>query len=219
MYTGVDEVYRSHHVALPSRCFPILFLLRDNGRLGISELAVQLGQTHSAVSQMSRKPLDHGVVREWTDPEDERRRLLSLSRRGAALMKRLEAVWRAIVAAVQELEASHPLSVALTEVDRARVDEDFARTHPIPPAIGRGRHGRGDSLRAPLPSRFQATEHRVAAKILRGRANRRSSAVATRRDSPQGWDRFAGKARERDCRHVRVVERGRSIRTIEDGCH
>lgn len=127
MYAGVDEVYRSHDVALPSRCFPILFLLRDNGRVGISELAAQLGQSHPAVSQMSRKLLDHGVVREWPDPKDDRRRLLSLSRRGTALMKRLEPVWRAIVSAVQELEIPHQLSAVLTEVDRALVDQDFAQ--------------------------------------------------------------------------------------------
>jgi ribosomal protein S18 acetylase RimI-like enzyme/DNA-binding HxlR family transcriptional regulator len=126
MYAGVDAVYRSHDVALPSRCFSILFLLRDNGRLGISELATRLGQSHPAVSQMSRKLLAHGVVREWPDREDDRRRLLSLSSRGAALMKRLEAVWRAIAAAVEELEASDAMSAALTEVDRALADRDFA---------------------------------------------------------------------------------------------
>ena len=45
LYAGVDEVYRSAGVDLPSRCFPILFLLRDHGRLGISELAARLGQS------------------------------------------------------------------------------------------------------------------------------------------------------------------------------
>ena len=126
LYAGVDAVYRSYDVALPSRCFPILFLLRDNGRLGISELADRLGQSHPAVSQMSRKLLEHGVVREWPDREDERRRLLSLSRAGAALMKRLEPVWLAIESAVQELEASQPVSAALTQVDRALAGRDFA---------------------------------------------------------------------------------------------
>jgi GNAT superfamily N-acetyltransferase/DNA-binding MarR family transcriptional regulator len=126
MYAGVDEVYRSHDVPLPSACFPILFLLRDHGRLGISELAVRVGLSHPAISQMSRKLLEHGVAREWPDPEDDRRRLLGLSRRGTALMARLEPVWQAIVAAVQDLEASHPLSAALTEIDRALVDQGFA---------------------------------------------------------------------------------------------
>ncbi len=126
MYAGVDEVYRDHGVELPSRCFPILFLLRDRGRLGISELALLLGQSHPAVSQMSRKLLRHGVVREWPDPGDERRRLLGMSRRGASLMRRLEPVWRAIVAAVGELEARQPISAPLTEIDAALATHSFA---------------------------------------------------------------------------------------------
>lgn len=124
-YGGVDEVYRSCGVDLPSRCFPILFLLRDRGRVGISELAVQLGQTHAAVSQMSRKLLDHRVVQEWTDPKDDRRRLLALSRQGANLMARLEPVWKAIVAAVDELEVAHPISAPLTAIDSALEASNF----------------------------------------------------------------------------------------------
>lgn len=125
-YAGVDDVYRSLGIELPARCFPILLLLRDLGRLGISELAVQLGQSHPAVSQMSRKLLSHGLVNEWPDPSDDRRRLLSLSRRGQALMSRLEPVWKAISAAVEELEKSHPLSVPLTAIDRALEGRGFA---------------------------------------------------------------------------------------------
>lgn len=125
-YAGVDAVYRGHGVDLPARCFPILFLLRDRGRMGISELAAQLGQTHPAVSQMSCKLLQHGVVRERSDPADDRRRLLYLSRRGANLMTRLEPVWKAIVAAVAELEAAHPVSAPLTAIDAALGTRSFA---------------------------------------------------------------------------------------------
>lgn len=125
-YAGVDAVYRAHGVELPARCFPVLFLLRDRGRLGISELAVQLGQSHPAVSQMSAKLLRHGVVREWPDPADQRRRLLGLSPRGRALMRRLAPVWQAIVAAVAELEQAQPLSAALTGTDQALAARGFA---------------------------------------------------------------------------------------------
>ncbi len=126
LYAGVDEVYRGEGVELPSRCFPILFLLRDRGRLGISELALLLGQSHPAVSQMSRKLLRHGVVREWPDPDDERRRLLGMSRRGAKLMQGLEPVWKAIVAAVAELEATQPISAPLTALDAALATRSIA---------------------------------------------------------------------------------------------
>lgn len=126
MYAGVDEIYRAQGVDLPSRCFPILFLLRDRGRLGISEIAVSLGQTHPAVSQMSRKLLAHAVVQEWADPLDERRRLLGLSRRGTQLMKRLVHVWAAIAAAAQALDDAHPVSASLTAIDQALEDTGFA---------------------------------------------------------------------------------------------
>lgn len=126
LYAGVDEVYRGAGVDLPSRCFPILFLLRDHGRLGISELAAKLGQTHPAVSQMSRKLLRHRVVKESPDPKDDRRRLLSLSAHGRAVMARLEPVWKAIIAAAADLEAHHPLSQHLTAVDQALQERGFA---------------------------------------------------------------------------------------------
>ena len=126
LYAGVDEVYREAGVSLPSRCFPILFLLRDRGRLGISELALLLGQSHPAVSQMSRKLLAHRVVRERPDPGDDRRRLLELSRPGANLMRRLEPVWKAIVSAVDDLEARQPISAPLTEIDTALATHSFA---------------------------------------------------------------------------------------------
>jgi DNA-binding MarR family transcriptional regulator len=103
-----------------------LFLLRDRGRLGISEIAVSLGQTHPAVSQMSRKLLAHDVIQEWGDPVDERRRLLGLSRRGAELMKRLTPVWTAIAAAAQQLDVAHPILASLTSIDQALAETDFA---------------------------------------------------------------------------------------------
>lgn len=126
LHAGVDEVYREQGVELPSRCFPVLLLLRDRGRLGISELAVLLGQSRPVVSQMSRKLLEHGVVREWPDALDERRRLLGLSRRGASLMRRLEPVWKAIDTAVAELEGGQPISAPLTAIDAALGRRGFA---------------------------------------------------------------------------------------------
>jgi DNA-binding MarR family transcriptional regulator len=126
-YAGVDAVYREQGVSLSSSCFPILFLLRDCGRLGISELAAHLGQSHPAVSQMSRKLLKARVVREWPDPADERRRLLSLSPQGRALMKRLVPVWHALSAAVKTLEAEYPVSQALTGLDCSLAQRSFAR--------------------------------------------------------------------------------------------
>jgi DNA-binding MarR family transcriptional regulator/GNAT superfamily N-acetyltransferase len=126
MYAGVDEVYREHDVTLSSRCFPILFLLRDNGPLAITDLAGRLGQSHPSLSQMSRKLLAEGVVVERADPADERRRLLALSKKGQALMGRLGAVWKAVEGAVEEL-AGAEFNKAVGRMDEALEERPFAR--------------------------------------------------------------------------------------------
>ncbi len=126
MFAGVEAICLELGVTLPARCLPILFLLRDRGRLGISELAGQLGQSHPAVSQMSRKLLTHGLVRESPDPADGRRRLFSLSPRAVALLKRLEPTWATLAAALAELDSEQGLSVALAAVDSALQRRDLA---------------------------------------------------------------------------------------------
>jgi ribosomal protein S18 acetylase RimI-like enzyme/DNA-binding MarR family transcriptional regulator len=128
LYAGVDEIYEAHGVHLPSRCFPVLFLLRDNGPSGITALAAKLGQTHPAVSQLSRTLLEHGVVNEKTDPGDERRRLLALSPKGVALMGRMETIWRAVVGAVDDIATSAKVDVlaAVVGAENALSERGFA---------------------------------------------------------------------------------------------
>src|SRR3954447_16882791 len=96
LYGGVDAVYRAHGVPVTSRAFPILFLLRDDGPLGVTELATRLGQAHPGVIRLARLLLEAGLVQETRDEADERRRLLRLTRKGRALMARMVPVWTAI---------------------------------------------------------------------------------------------------------------------------
>ncbi|CDG83323.1 bifunctional helix-turn-helix transcriptional regulator/GNAT family N-acetyltransferase [Janthinobacterium agaricidamnosum] len=103
LYAGVDLSYQAAGVALSSRCFPLLFLLRDNGPTSITALAAQIGQSHPIVVQLGRKMLDAGVVTEMSSPTDERRRLLALSDEGRALMQGMQPLWADIQAAIDVL--------------------------------------------------------------------------------------------------------------------
>lgn len=93
LFTDVDAVYQRHGINLSSRCFPILFLLKENGDLGITQLAELLGQAHSSVSQMNKKLLNEGYIENKPDPNDDRRRLLGLTHNGITLFNQMHDIW------------------------------------------------------------------------------------------------------------------------------
>jgi DNA-binding MarR family transcriptional regulator/GNAT superfamily N-acetyltransferase len=126
LYAGVDRVYRDHGVEVTSRAFPILFLLRDDGPLSVTELAARLGQAHPGVIRLAAKLVEAGAVAETRHEKDERRRMLRLTPKGRALMQRLEPVWAGIRAAVEDLMAGGSFLGALGTVEQALLARDFA---------------------------------------------------------------------------------------------
>jgi GNAT superfamily N-acetyltransferase len=128
LFAGVDSVYQAQGVEVSARCVPMLLLLRDNGPTGITDIARQLGQTHPAVSQMSRTLARGGLLVNKTDAGDDRRRLLGLSRKGTALMARMARTWNAVTGAVDDLGAtvSADLPALVTALESALGEQPFA---------------------------------------------------------------------------------------------
>jgi DNA-binding MarR family transcriptional regulator len=126
LYGGVDAVYRAHGIEVTSRAFPILFLLRDDGPLSVTELAARLGQAHPGVIRLAAKLVEAGFVAERRHPTDERRRMLRLTPKGRALMERLGPVWGAIRRAVDALVGGGHFLAALGALEQALGQRDFA---------------------------------------------------------------------------------------------
>ena len=128
LFADVDRVYQTHGFNVSARCVPLLFLLRDNGPTGITDLARQIGQTHPAVSQMSRTLAAAGLLVDKADVADDRRRLLALSAQGAALMARMTETWQAVAGAVDDLSAAvkTDLPALLTALELALSERPFA---------------------------------------------------------------------------------------------
>jgi DNA-binding MarR family transcriptional regulator/ribosomal protein S18 acetylase RimI-like enzyme len=101
LYALADEVYRLRGLPLQGRWFPVLRLLQDQGPQAVGSIAAQIGQTHSAVSQLADKLVEDGWVTVVDDPNDRRRRCLSLTERAREVLRDVRPAWKAIV---QELE-------------------------------------------------------------------------------------------------------------------
>ena len=93
LYRHIDEVYSSEKIIFQARNFPILQLLNENESMSVTELADMLGQTHPAISQMSKKLEQKGWLYHHSDKADERRRLLSITPAGFELFDLLAPIW------------------------------------------------------------------------------------------------------------------------------
>lgn len=94
LFRQLDDVYKVEDIVFHARNFPLLQLLNENESMSVTELADVLGQTHPAISQMSKKLQQKGWIYHHIDDSDERRRLLSITPAGYELLDKLMPIWQ-----------------------------------------------------------------------------------------------------------------------------
>ncbi len=99
----VQALYRAQDSTFQPRWFAVVGALRERESLAVGELAVLLGISHAAVSQLRGELIAAGLVRGKSDPADGRRQLLELSPAGRRTVERLEPLWAAIATAMDGL--------------------------------------------------------------------------------------------------------------------
>ncbi|ODT13774.1 MAG: hypothetical protein ABS35_36925 [Kaistia sp. SCN 65-12] len=102
LYAMGDEVYRRHGIALQSRWFPVLRLLHDRGPMTVGEIATAVGQTHSAISQLTTRLVRDAWVSTASDAGDRRTRRLTLTAKAEAALQAAKPLWRAIRDGLEE---------------------------------------------------------------------------------------------------------------------
>ena len=118
IYMQADEVYRQAGADFQAAWFPVIFLLADQGVMGVKELAEQSRQTHSAVSQLLTRLTARGYV-EKVGNRDGRRSDFQLSDDGDALVVKLQPVWGAFIEALDSMldQSSHDLMGAIADFE------------------------------------------------------------------------------------------------------
>ena len=98
------QFYAEQGVEFEQRWYGTLNLLDQFGSLTVGELAEALGISHVSVSQTRDSLHKAGFVETTADPEDARRRMLRLSKKGRTLVNRLRPTWTALSAAAEALD-------------------------------------------------------------------------------------------------------------------
>ncbi|WP_417490613.1 MarR family winged helix-turn-helix transcriptional regulator [Maricaulis sp.] len=91
LYEQMDECLKAHGLLLPAYATSLVQTLYHGGPQSVSALAESLGLSHQLASQRLRWLVREGLVEIGDDPDDRRRRLVSLTPAGQAEGDKLQA--------------------------------------------------------------------------------------------------------------------------------
>lgn len=99
----VSAVYSKMNIDFEARWFPVIYALKKKTKMNVTEIAHELGITHTAVIQLAEELRKKGYIVSVKSTEDERSRIISLSDKGTKLFLILKPVWAKIKQANEEL--------------------------------------------------------------------------------------------------------------------
>ncbi|MEL6635315.1 MAG: helix-turn-helix domain-containing GNAT family N-acetyltransferase [Bacteroidota bacterium] len=114
-----QRVYELYGIAIKSRWFPVFYLLSDGAGRSITDLAVEIGQSHPSVIATVREMVKAEVVTEAKDPLDGRKKIVQLSAKGRRFAERAREQYLDVNAAVEVMlaQTSHQLWEAMDEFE------------------------------------------------------------------------------------------------------
>jgi DNA-binding MarR family transcriptional regulator/GNAT superfamily N-acetyltransferase len=134
-YRIANAAYRALGIELDAHWFPVLRYVQVKGPDTVTQIANEIGQTHSAVSQLATKLVSAGWLVRKSDRNDARRSVLDLSPAGEKRLAQMGPVWTAIRRSTAALLARHAgdLGTAMMSLERElsgeRVLQDILAQH------------------------------------------------------------------------------------------
>ena len=115
-----SRVYAAKGIRFEQRWFGVINQLARAGPLSVRELAGLLGITHASISETRQSLEAAGLIASRADPSDGRRRVLTLSPSGEALVAQLQPLWDTFDDAARELDAeAGGVTEALARLEKA----------------------------------------------------------------------------------------------------
>jgi len=122
------RIYREQGLDFEPRWFTVFYLLSQKSPLAVTKIARELRVSHPAVNQVANAMEKEGLLVSQKDKADERKRLLSLSPSGRALVTKLKPIWNDFKLAAGELLAESGVDF-LEGLDRIEISLDDAEMY------------------------------------------------------------------------------------------
>ncbi|WP_343691952.1 MarR family transcriptional regulator [Chitinophaga sp.] len=111
----VNKVYEQAGIPFEASWFPVFYILGKEQPMPLIDIAAQLEVSHSAISQLVTGLKKKGLVKTAPCPDDGRRQLVMLSKKGMDMLQQIQPIWTAITQAMTELADENKMSKQLLE--------------------------------------------------------------------------------------------------------
>ena len=121
------RIYQSNGIDFQPKWFPVFYALSQNPRMGVTQIAQELGLAHPTVSQTIKELESRGLVKSRQSREDARKREISLSKEGIELVPQMEPLWRDISNALYKVmtKSENNLLAAVEELEKKLDEKGF----------------------------------------------------------------------------------------------
>jgi len=119
-------IYKANGIDFEPKWFPVIYTLHLKPVLSVVEIANEIGYTHPSTISLLKELEKIKLIRSRRDKADERKRLIQLTTKGQELVKRMQPVWKIIIAAQHELiNTPNNLMLAIAEVEEQMKQHSF----------------------------------------------------------------------------------------------
>ena len=123
----VKKIYAEHNLDFETKYFTLFYLIGKRKEIGIMDIAEELSLSHPGVINLAKDLEKKGYIESVKAPDDNRKRLLRLSKKGQKSLPEFEKVWNKIYKTNKLLFAKqqHHLLKALQETEALLEKENY----------------------------------------------------------------------------------------------
>jgi DNA-binding MarR family transcriptional regulator len=97
------RIYEDHELQFETKHFTLFYLISKRKQICIMDIAEELSLTHPAIIHLAKDLEKKGYIESVKSPEDSRKRMLQLSRKGRKSLPAFEKVWKKIATLNKQL--------------------------------------------------------------------------------------------------------------------
>lgn len=124
------RIYADHELEFEIKYFTLFYIISRRKQIGIVDIAQELSLTHPAIIHLAKGLEKKGYIESVRSPNDNRKRILQLSKKGKKCLPEFEKVWNKLDSLNQQLFAEiHPLLQTMAAIEQALEETSYYKRY------------------------------------------------------------------------------------------